>query len=102
MDTFTLYSLINEIKEHIEGARINKIFQPDENIFLLRLSTGKNFIINISPQFNILFISNRKLRNPKQAPAFCMLLRKYIENGKIIEIESIKFYRTVILKILKR
>jgi len=102
MDSFTLHLITDELQQIITGSRINKIYQPDNNIFLLKLSVSVNLLINISSSFSTLFLTKRKPENPASAPPFCMLLRKYLENGHIIHLENIRFYRIFILKIKKK
>jgi predicted ribosome quality control (RQC) complex YloA/Tae2 family protein len=94
-DTYTLEAFIQEEQAFLTGARISKIQQPSRREFILTLrSNGKTrqLYINIQPQFyHICFIENegikkRLIKNPKQPPMFCMLLRKYLENSKIIKV----------------
>lgn len=97
IDSLTIKAFIEENKNFFIGAKVQKIQQPTRRdlIFSLRnFSYSKKFYINIHPNFfHICFISkeNEKKRNiqiPKVAPMFCMLLRKYLENSKIININQ--------------
>src|SRR5690606_30602634 len=51
------------------------------------------------PRFNI---TERSYQNPLEAPMFCMLLRKYCENGFIESIEQVGMERIVHLHIRQR
>lgn len=98
MINFDSLSLKLFAKENISffiGAKIQKIQQPNrsELIFSLRNNRlSRKLYINFNPVFyHLCFMSddNEKLRNisiPKTAPMFCMLLRKYIQNAKILNI----------------
>ena len=95
-DALTLKLFLDENKEFFLGARIQKIQQPSRNelIFFIRnMAETKKFYINFNPNFyHLCFMSevNAKRRHisiPKTAPMFCMLLRKYIQNSKIINVE---------------
>lgn len=97
-DYLTLKAFIEEQKDYIESSRIVKIQQPSRTEFLLTLrgqNETKQLYININPQFyHICFVSKesltrREIKIPKQPPMFCMLLRKYIENSKIISVHQI-------------
>jgi len=101
-DSLTLKIFTEEYASFFEGAKIQKIQQASrtELIFQIR-SRGetKKFYINFSPDFHHLcFIDDEgvKLRNisiPKTAPMFCMLLRKYIQNAKILKISAPEYER---------
>ncbi len=94
-DSLILKIFAQENNDFFKGARIQKIQQPNrsELIFFIRNNgESRKFYINFNPNFyHLCFMSekNEKLRKisiPKTAPMFCMLLRKYIQNAKIIEI----------------
>lgn len=95
-DALTLKIYLEENREFFLDARIQKIQQPSRNelIFYIRnQGETKKLYINFNPSFyHICFMSdeNTKKRNisiPKTAPMFCMLLRKYILNCKIKDVE---------------
>ena len=102
LDSLTLKLFLDENIDFFVGAKIQKIQQPGRNelIFFIR-NNGKNrkFYINFNPAvYHLCFMSeeNEKKRNlfiPKTAPMFCMLLRKYILNAKIIKVDVPKFER---------
>lgn len=101
-DSLTLKTFYEENFEYFQGAKIQKIQQPSKSelIFFLR-SKGetKKLYINFNPLFyHICFMTEQteKLRNikiPKSALMFCMLLRKYIQNAKILRVEVPKYER---------
>lgn len=103
-DNLTLKAFVEENRDFFCGARIQKIQQPTrrEFIFILRKNgESKRFYVNITPNLHhICFISKeneekRYISIPKQPPMFCMLLRKYIENGKIVKVEQ-PFYERIL------
>ncbi len=84
------------------GAKVQKIQQPNRNelIFFIRKNKEqRKFYINFNPNYyHLCFMNdaNEKKRNisiPKTAPMFCMLLRKYILNTKIVKVCVPKFER---------
>ena len=102
LDALTLQQFLIENKDFFLGAKIQKVQQPNraELIFAMRnKGESKKFYINFNPNFyHICFMSkeNEQKRNitiPKTAPMFCMLLRKYIQNAKIINIDIPKYER---------
>lgn len=102
LDSLTLKLFLEENKDFFIGAKIQKVQQPNrsELIFTMRNNgESKKFYINFNPNFyHICFMSKEaeKRRNvsiPKTAPMFCMLLRKYIQNAKILNVEIPKYER---------
>ncbi len=101
-DSLTLKLFADENIDFFKGAKIQRIQQPSRNelIFVIR-SKGKTkkLYINFSPNlYHLCFMSeeNEKKRNfviPKNALMFCMLLRKYIQNAKIINVAVPKYER---------
>ena len=67
--------------QNLSGARIDKIYEPDSNTIILGLYLNqKNYALNmcINSQYYSLNLTTHQKPNPKVAPSFCMLLRKYI------------------------
>ena len=101
-DSLTLKLFCDENSDFFVGAKIQKIQQPSrsELIFHIR-NTGetRKFYINFNPKiYHICFMSKeseekRNLILPKSALMFCMLLRKYIQNAKIIKVSVPKYER---------
>ncbi len=96
-DSLILKGFIDENKEFITGARINKIQQPTRRELILFLrSNGQTcqFHINIDPKmYHVCFMSDensekRLMEIPQKPPMFCMLLRKYLQNSKIAKVNQ--------------
>ena len=101
-DSLTLEAWVNENKDFLQGARIQKIQQPTrrEFVFSIRsLGETRKFYININPQIHHICFLNRETEErrsieiPKKPPMFCMLLRKYLENSKICEVKQPPYER---------
>ena len=95
-DSLVLKLFKEENESLFLGGKIQKIQQPSrsELLFSIRnLGQTRKFYVNFNPNFyHLCFINeeSEKLRNfviPKAAPMFCMLLRKYIMNAKILRVE---------------
>ncbi|MDO4539688.1 MAG: NFACT RNA binding domain-containing protein, partial [Syntrophomonadaceae bacterium] len=91
-DGLTLRALLHELNAQYQDARIDKIHQPEKNELALTLKRYKEpsakLLISADAQRARLHISTDRSDNPKQAPAFCMLLRKHLEGGKIKHFEQ--------------
>ncbi|MFH7903297.1 MAG: NFACT family protein, partial [Candidatus Aenigmatarchaeota archaeon] len=87
---------LKENKEILINSIIKKIKQK-ENIFYFKLFKGKNFhLIIYLPYF--LFFSNSSIRIEKPS-SFQMILRKYIENQKIVNVIQKEFDKIVIFEL---
>ena len=101
-DALILKLFYEENSEFLIGAKIQKIQQPNrsELVLIIRnFSETRKFYINFNPQFyHLCFMSKdnelrRNITIPQTAPMFCMLLRKYIQNAKIIKVDVPKYER---------
>jgi len=90
-DGLVLKAVEGELKEKILNGRIDKIYQPEKDslLFVIR-SNNRNFklYITANPSFPRLHLTDFEKENPKTPPPFCMLLRKHLTSGKIIEIKQ--------------
>ena len=101
-DALTLKAFITENNNFLSGATIKKIQQASRRELILHLRNNgenKKLYININPEFfHICFCENlqkRGIKIPDEAPMFCMLLRKYLQNGKIKKIVQPKGERII-------
>ena len=77
---------ISQELNNLSGARIDKIYEPDSNTIILGLYLNQNnYALNIciNSQCYSLNLTTHQKQNPKVAPNFCMLLRKYILGMRI-------------------
>lgn len=99
-DGIVAKAIATELSE-LNGARIDKIFQPNKNEILLGLYLNKkNYALDIcidSQNCRINLTTNSK-PNPQVAPNFCMLLRKNLIGLKLKNIITFDLERLVILE----
>ncbi|SHJ60292.1 Predicted component of the ribosome quality control (RQC) complex, YloA/Tae2 family, contains fibronectin-binding (FbpA) and DUF814 domains [Clostridium cavendishii DSM 21758] len=100
-DGIYLYSLIQELKSSMINLKIDKINQPekDEVILTLRGREQKKLLISASSNCPRIHFSTYQKENPKQAPMFCMVLRKYLIGGKILDIRQLDTDRVLCIDI---
>ncbi len=98
-DGLAIRAICKELTENFLNARIDKIHQPDKDelFFNLRQFKGGNsrLVVSANPRWARIHQSSERKENPHQAPAFCMLLRKHLEGGKIKAVEQLDFERIV-------
>lgn len=91
-----------EIKNLLLGGKIQKISQPSKNDIVLNIySVGKSYKLLLSANNNEarVHITEKKYENPISPPNFCMVLRKYLNQSKIVDIEQYKMDRVIIFHI---
>jgi len=94
-------SIIEELKPHLIGGKVNKIFEPTKNDVILSIySNGNNYalILSCNPETCRIGLTTYSRPNPQVAPNFCMLLRKYLIGSKILDISTMDLERTVQIK----
>ncbi len=97
-DGFITKAVVTELKTSIIGAKVNKIFEPTKNEIVLGLyNSGINYALELSanPEFCRICLTTHQKPNPQNAYNFCMLLRKYLIGGKIVNISNYDLERTV-------
>ncbi|MGL5634958.1 MAG: Rqc2 family fibronectin-binding protein [Sarcina sp.] len=101
LDGIFMHSLINELKENLIGSKIDKINQPekDEIILTIRGKENRKLLISSSSTYPRIHFTKIQKTNPLKAPTFCMLMRKYLCGGRIVDITQIDLDRILVFKI---
>lgn len=90
--------LVHELREQLLNGRIAKIAQPetDELLLTIKSSSGqKRLCISASASLPLIYLTDSNKPSPMTAPNFCMLLRKHISNGRIVDIYQPKLERII-------
>ena len=92
MLSLDIYAWIQENRERIEGGFIKKIYQLDENSFLIRIYKGttRTLYINLG---GWIYFDDRE--TPLEPSMFVMFLRKRFAGKRIKEFNQIDFDRVV-------
>lgn len=104
-DGMTIHILTDEIKNTILESKVDKIHQPEQDEIVLHLRKDrKTYKLLLSADSNLPYFSLTELKkeNPIQAPMFCMLLRKHLSGGRVIDIEQLELERVIIITIEAR
>ena len=97
-DGILMSGLVNELKEKLVGGRIDKIHQPEADALVIHVKApGLKSKLYISANSNLphMTLIDRKMDNPLKAPMFCMLLRKHLSGGRILDIRQHELERVV-------
>lgn len=88
-DGFTLYACVHELQALV-GGKIDKVQQPDKDIVILHIhapNAGRvKLMLCIHAENGRIQTVTKNYENPETAPAFCMLLRKYLIGCRIVSI----------------
>jgi len=90
-DGITIANITKELSNKLTGGRIRKIAQPENDELILTIKSAEgNFrlLISASASLPLIYLTETNKPSPLTAPNFCMLLRKHIENGRIIKISQ--------------
>ena len=103
LTSFDIYVIVTELQE-ILGNNIDKIYQITQNEILIRLKNIKTkqkeniFVRN----GELICITDKDFKIPLKPSVFAMTLRKYLQNGRIIEITQHEFDRIIKFKISRK
>ena len=90
-DGITIANIVSELNKTILNGRIYKIAQPEPDELLLTIKgsgTQYRLLISAGASLPLLYLTQTNKQSPMAAPNFCMLLRKHIQNGRIIKISQ--------------
>ena len=92
-DGITVAGLCSELQDTIGGGRIYKIAQTDKNELVITIRPPAErgggqlrLYLCADPSLPLVFLTRTSRQAPLQAPAFCMLLRKHLQNGRIVSV----------------
>lgn len=97
-DGIVVANLVHELKEQLLNGRIAKIAQPEADELLLTIKSPKGqrrLSISASASLPLIYLTDANKPSPMTAPNFCMLLRKHIANGRIVDIWQPKLERII-------
>ncbi|NLM19935.1 MAG: fibronectin/fibrinogen-binding protein [Clostridiaceae bacterium] len=89
LDGVSARFLNKELNYELANARVDRIYQPNRFAMLLIFHVDrvqKRLLISANPSSPRLYLTTAELENPKNPPAFCMLLRKYLIGARLKEI----------------
>ena len=95
IDGFSLKFLITELNNELQNKKCGKIYQYDN--FTIAIFFGKqNLILSINPELPIAYLTEYKENGSETPPNFCLVLRKFLQNGIISSVEQYENDRIII------
>ncbi|MBP3793562.1 MAG: NFACT family protein [Ruminococcus sp.] len=89
-------SLIKNELSCLIGGRVDRIHQPsrEELVIGFRTAQGlKKVLFSADPGSARIHLTCAQIENPKAPPMFCMLMRKHLSSGKLVDIRQDGFER---------
>lgn len=88
-DGITVAAVTDELNKKLSGGRVYRIAQPESDAIVLtvRAQNGQyRLLLSADASLPLVYLTDENRKNPLNAPGFCMLLRKYIQNAKILSV----------------
>ncbi len=108
-DGMTVAGIRAELDQALTGGRIYKIAQTDKNELVLTIRPAAErgggqvrLYLSADPSLPLAYLTRQSRQAPLQAPAFCMLLRKHLQNGRIVSITQPGLERILRLQVEHR
>lgn len=100
-DAGFLAAVAAEIKKVALGGRVEKVYQPEKDTVILQMRTfegGGRLLINAGSSNPRVGFTQIPYENPQNPPQFCVLLRKHLSGGKLVDVRQIGFERVLVLE----
>lgn len=104
-DALTLAAVVDELRATLVGGRVQRVLLPGELSVALEIYAGRRYYLVLSahPQFARVHLSPVRIsRGTEAPPPLLLLLRKYVNRGRITAIEQPDLERVLLLSIAKR
>ncbi|MBQ3789663.1 MAG: NFACT family protein [Lachnospiraceae bacterium] len=97
-DGITVCALAEELQQALAGGKINKITQTEgDELYLTVKPQGPEkpvrVVLSASASLPMVYLTEQNKQGPLEAPAFCMLLRKHLQGGRILSVIQPDFER---------
>lgn len=100
LDGIFIHSILQELKSKLLGGKVEKVNQPEKDEIILTIRNEKTLyklLISSSSIYPKIHITDKNKKNPLQPPMFCMILRKYLNSSKLINISQLDTDRVIFL-----
>lgn len=101
-DGITIANITKELEQTLLGGRIYKIAQPESDELLLTVknhSTQYRLFLSADASLPLIYLTQANKPSPLTAPGFCMLLRKHLQNARIVGIRQPGLERIIHLEL---
>ena len=98
IDGICLHALNFELNQKLSDSHIKKIAQPEKEELILTASKDREtfrLLISSLASLPVIYLTSENKTSPMTAPNFCMVLRKYLNSGKITSVNQIGLERVL-------
>ena len=96
--SFDVAAAVRELRTEVSDTFVSNVYQLDSHNVLLKLhKTDKPaiwLVLEAGRRVNLTAYASEK---PSKPPAFCMALRKYLRNARLLNVEQYEFERVLVL-----
>ena len=104
-DGLFTHAMIHESNQTLQNGRVTKISQPYPNEVILTIRANRTnypVLLSANPRYARFQITQIPYTNPAVPTNFTMMLRKYLESAKLLEIKQLDNDRVVYFEFLTR
>lgn len=102
-DGFVIANIVKELQDTLTDGRINKIAQPEKDELILTIKAQARdpykLLLSAGAGLPLIYLTQNSKPSPLTAPNFCMLLRKHLNNARIVEISQPGLERIINFKL---
>ncbi len=92
-----MLAVVRELKEAVVGSRASNLYQVDEHTVLFRLHKADNPDLRlVLTAGKCIHLTSYIMEKPLTPPAFCMALRKFLRNSRLVNVDQYEFERVVV------
>lgn len=102
LDGLVIAALTYELKDKLCSGRIDKVYQPEPDEIILTIRSGgqnHKVLLSADSSYPKIHFTNSNKENPSAPPNFCMVLRKHLLGGRIVDVVQPQFERIIKLVI---
>jgi len=102
LDGVVTSNIVWELNDKLAEGKIEKVHQPEKDEIILAVrARGKNskLLISVNSGFPRINLFEGTRVNPPTPPNFCMLLRKYLQGGRIVSVTQTGLERIVNIRL---
>ena len=99
-DGLMMAAVTAQLKGTIEGGAVSKLAMPEKDELLITIRNNSNnyrLLISAGASLPLIYLTDENRQSPLTAPAFCMLLRKYLGGARIINVRQEGLERIIII-----
>lgn len=101
LDGFVIRNLVKELNDKLTNGRVAKIYQPENEELRISINNNRNtykLLLSANATLPLVCLTSTNKDNPQNPPPFCMLLRKHLNNARILRVNQVGLERIIRIK----